>query len=186
MAAEVSRRVVVVDGQPAGRRGRLDPRGGVDRVAGHHALADRAERHGDLAGDDPAAGLQPGQPSCSPMRGHPVDELQPGPDGALGIGLGGHRRAPHRHDRVADELLDHPAEAPDDGLGQCRVLDRSSRTSSGSRCSLKVVKLTRSTNSTEHIRRSASGRVRIGCDASASPVTTSASLTGVPHVTQKR
>ena len=38
-----------------------------------------------------------------------VDELERGADGALGVVLVGDRRAPDRHDRVADELLDRPA-----------------------------------------------------------------------------
>ena len=43
-----------------------------------------------------------------------VDQLEGGPDGALGIVLVGDGRTPHRHDRVADELLDRTAVARDD------------------------------------------------------------------------
>ena len=61
--------------------------------------------------------------------------------------------------------------------------DRSSRTSSGSRPSLSGVKPTRSTNSTEHSRRSVSGPV--GAGAATSGAGASAS-TDVPHSVQNR
>ena len=42
-----------------------------------------------------------------------VDELERGPDRALGVVLVGDRRAPQGHHRVADELLDDPTVALD-------------------------------------------------------------------------
>ena len=42
---------------------------------------------------------------------HGVDELERDPDGPLGVVLLGDGGAPHRHDRVADELLDRAAVA---------------------------------------------------------------------------
>ena len=42
-----------------------------------------------------------------------VDELERRTDRALGVVLVGDRRAPDRHDRVADELLDRAAVALD-------------------------------------------------------------------------
>ena len=46
-------------------------------------------------------------PGCSAAHG--VDQLERGADGALGVVLVRDRRAPDRHDRVADELLDGAA-----------------------------------------------------------------------------
>ncbi len=43
-----------------------------------------------------------------------VDQLERGADGALGVVLVGDGRAPDRHDRVADELLDRAAVQLDD------------------------------------------------------------------------
>ena len=51
-----------------------------------------------------------------------VDEIEGGPDGALGVVLVGDRGAPHRHDRIADELLDDAAVAIDDHPRPLEVL----------------------------------------------------------------
>jgi hypothetical protein len=51
-------------------RGRLHPGGGVHRVSGHHALTDRAQRDGDLAGDHPGASCQPRYASLHAELGH--------------------------------------------------------------------------------------------------------------------
>ena len=88
---------------------RLDARRGVDEVAGDESLAGGAERHGGLAGEDARACLQPGV-----ERGDGLDEIERGADGALGVVLARGRRAPHRHHRVADELLHGAAVAADD------------------------------------------------------------------------
>jgi hypothetical protein len=50
-----------------------------------------------------------------------VDEVERGPDRPLGVVLLGDRRPPHRHHRVADELLGHAAVAVDDGAGLVEV-----------------------------------------------------------------
>ena len=47
----------LADEDRAGRRDRLEPRRRVDQVAGDHALVERAEGHGRLAGQDARAGL---------------------------------------------------------------------------------------------------------------------------------
>ena len=102
-----SRRLADVD-RP-GLRSRLYARGGVDEVARDHPLAARAERDCRLAGQD--AGPCP-EAWCAHLvaeRGHGRDEVERGPNGALGVVLGRDRRAPHGHHRVADELLDRPA-----------------------------------------------------------------------------
>ena len=98
----------------------LDPRGGVDAVSDHERLAGIVEgRH--LAGDDARAGAQLRRAHVLPEGGDRVDDLQAGPHGALGVVLAGHGRAPYRHHGVADELLDGPPVAPDDGLGGLEV-----------------------------------------------------------------
>jgi hypothetical protein len=40
-------------------------------------------------------------------------QIQGGPHGPLGVVLAGGGGTPHGHDRVADELLDHPAVTAD-------------------------------------------------------------------------
>ena len=85
-----------------------EARGRVDEVAGHHALALDAERDGRLAGADGGPRAQ------APARDRPAQladrrhQLERGADGALRIVLVGDRGAPHRHDGVADELLEVP------------------------------------------------------------------------------
>ena len=58
-----------------------------------------------LAGGDPDPNLE------LALFGERVSDGERGADGALGIVLVCDRRAEHRHDRVADELLDGAAEA---------------------------------------------------------------------------
>ena len=65
-------------------------------------------RDGRLAGQDAGSRLDPGA-----ERADGVDELERGPDGALGIVLVCGRGAPDGHHRVADELLDRAAVAAD-------------------------------------------------------------------------
>jgi hypothetical protein len=95
---------------------RLEAAGGVDEVTGHHPLVERADRDRGLAGQDACASLD--------LRAQRVDgaeELEAGPDGALGIVLVARRGAPDRHHRVADELLHRPAVALDHLAGQVEV-----------------------------------------------------------------
>ena len=56
-----------------------------------------------------------------PERADGVDEVERGADGALGVVLVRGRRAPDRHDRVADELLDRAAVAVDHLARQVEV-----------------------------------------------------------------
>ena len=88
------------------------------------------------------------------QSGDPLDQLQTGPDRALGIVLTGDREAPDGHHRVADELLQLAAVAGRSRHGTRRSTSlSSSRTSSASRLSERVVKPTRSPNSTLVILR---------------------------------
>ena len=94
------------DGARLGRG--LEPRRGVDHVPGNHALGFRTDSHGRLAGQHPG----PGAEALVATQGRDRrDELQRRANRALGIVLVRGRRAPHRHDRVADELLDHASMA---------------------------------------------------------------------------
>ena len=51
--------------------------------------------------------------TCAERRHH-LDEVERGANGALGVVLVGGGRAPQRHDRIADELLDDAAVPVDD------------------------------------------------------------------------
>jgi hypothetical protein len=53
--------------------------------------------------------------------GHRGGHLQGSPYGSLGVVLERRRRPPHRHHRVADELLDHPPVASDQLSGLLEV-----------------------------------------------------------------
>ena len=105
-----------------GRRDGLQPGGGVDEVAGDHPLADRAEGHRCLAGEDAGPCLEP----CRELPDR-IDQLEPGANAALGVVLVGDRRAPDGHDRVADELLDRAAVAVDDVARQVEVAGSATR-----------------------------------------------------------
>ena len=94
---------------------RLEPRGGVDEVAGDHPLAVRADGHDGLPGQDPGPALQGRAVDLDPADR--VDQLEGGPDRAFGVVLVGDGRAPDGHHRIADELLDHAAVAGHDLAG---------------------------------------------------------------------
>ncbi len=87
---------------------RLDARGGVDEIARDHALPLRAEGDGRLAGQHAGTRLEP-----RVELGHRGDEVERGAHCPLGVVLLRDRRPPHRHDGVADELLDRAAVALD-------------------------------------------------------------------------
>ena len=87
----------------------LDAGGGVDDVAGHHALAVGADRDGGLAGENARTGAQVGHADLVAKRRHRGDQVERRPHRPLGVVLGRHRSAPDRHHRVADELLDRSA-----------------------------------------------------------------------------
>ena len=101
-----------------GRRDGLESRRGVDQIARDHPLVRRPEGDRRLAGQHAGAQQQLGADLLAERldRG---DEVERAADRALGVVLERGRRAPHRHDRVADELLDGPAVRADD-LGRGR------------------------------------------------------------------
>ena len=92
-----------------GLGGRLHARRGVDEIAGDHALSFRADRHCGFAGEDTGTGAKLRCADLVAERGHGSDQVECRADGALRVVLGRGRRAPHRHHRVADELLDRAA-----------------------------------------------------------------------------
>ena len=96
--------------------GRLQPARRVDEVAGNHPLADRAEGYGTFPGEDSGAG---GDARAEGLDR--VDELEGGADRSLGVVFVGDRRAPDRHHRVADELLDGSPVAADHVAGKVEV-----------------------------------------------------------------
>ncbi len=103
----------VVDEHLSGRCDRLQARGGVDRVAHHHALARDADLDRRPAGQDACADPELGHAQLFAERRDRIGQGQRCPDRALGIILERHRCAPHGHHGVADELLDRPAVALD-------------------------------------------------------------------------
>ncbi len=106
IADEVSSRVVSSTQTWPGDGGGLHAGGGVDGVAGHHALLLGADRHRDLTGDDADPHARSGNArGPRPMRLDRVDQLEAGANGPLRVVLVGGRNAPHRHHGVADELL---------------------------------------------------------------------------------
>ena len=110
----------LVDVHRAGFGQALDAGGGVDAITDDDALLHAV--HGDgLAGDDPDPGREPLELVGLAEGVDGVDQLEAGPDGSLGVVLEGDRDPPHGHDGVADELLDGPAVASDDGAGVVEV-----------------------------------------------------------------
>ena len=110
----------VVDPDRAGRGQRLHPRGRVDRVTGHHALARCAEGDRHLAGHNADPQRQRGRQLLTQGGDH-VGEVQPGPYAPLGVVLVCHRHAPDRHHRVPNELFHRAAVALHDGAGSVEV-----------------------------------------------------------------
>ena len=120
IASPAARRVASPDEHGAGRRGRLESRGRVDEVARDHPLPLRADDRGGLARQHRGARLRPLTAGCREARDR-RDEVERRADGALGVVLADGRRAPHGHDRVADELLDRAAVPLDDLAGHLEV-----------------------------------------------------------------
>ncbi len=83
----------------------LDARRCVDQVAGDHPLPLGAERDGGLAGENTRACRELGGSDLVSEGRYGCDQVECGPDCALGVVLGRRRRPPHGHDRVSDELL---------------------------------------------------------------------------------
>ena len=126
-----SRRAVraLADDDPADGRMLLQPRGGVDDVAGDDAFAfrgPRAERDHRLAGVHRAAHCELEVRVLVVELVDRVEDPQCRVHRALRIVLVRDRRTEHRHDRVADELLDRPAE-PLDLLLHARVVRTQAR-----------------------------------------------------------
>ena len=94
----------------------MEPGGGVDEVARHHALVRGTDGDGRLAGQDAGSGLD-----RRSERAYRLDELEGCPDSPFGVVLLCRRSAPDCHNRIADELLDRPAIAADDVRGQLEV-----------------------------------------------------------------
>ncbi len=84
----------LVDEHASGISGCLHPGGGVHRVTGHHALADRADRHRDLAGDDTGARRKTVHPDLATERTDRINDVERGADRALGIALDSHSAHP--------------------------------------------------------------------------------------------
>ena len=103
--------VAHVDGSRQGSR--LDARSGVDQVTGDHPLSGRSDRHRRLSGEDPCPRSQVRPADLLAESRHRLGEVERGANGAFGVVLLRHRRAPDRHDRVSDELLDGPSVAAD-------------------------------------------------------------------------
>ena len=96
--------------QHGARLGRgLDARGGVDEVAGHHSLADGADRHRRLTGEDADSRAQLLRAELLAQRGDGRGEVERRHERRARRPPRGDRRAPDGHHRVADELLDGPA-----------------------------------------------------------------------------
>ncbi len=105
--------------QDLARRGRLlEPRGEVDRAAGHErSLSDAADH--DLAGVDARPHLDAHPPVGREAIVQPREggaHLVGGPDGAHRVVLVHVGDAEHRHHGVADELLDGAAVAGEDAV----------------------------------------------------------------------
>jgi hypothetical protein len=108
-----SRHVIDQDGTRFGDG--LHACGGVDHVAGHHALADRCEPDGCLTGHDPGSGLKRGPVAAVGKQRDGIHHVERSPDRTLGVVLSGDRGAPDGHHGVPDELLDRAAVPRGDG-----------------------------------------------------------------------
>jgi hypothetical protein len=84
----------LADEHGSGLGNRLKARRRIDEITRNHPLVRRADRDGGLAREDTGPRLDPRAEGR-----HRVDEIEPGPHGALGVILAGDRSAPHGHDR---------------------------------------------------------------------------------------
>ena len=87
----------------------LNARGGADEIPGDHSLPLGAQGHRGLTREDSG----PGSERRVELRDD-GDEVESGPDCALGIVLARDGSAPNRHHCVPDELLDGAAVPLDD------------------------------------------------------------------------
>ena len=103
-------------------RRRLHPGRGIHRIPRDHALTGRAQVHRHLAGHHPRPHRQPRRPCLRAQLGHCGHQVQRGPHRPLRVPLGRRRGAPHRHHRIPDELLHHPAIPDDHRPRDCEIL----------------------------------------------------------------
>ena len=94
----------LADQHRSGGSSGLEPRGRVDQVARDHALSLGSDGDGRLTGHQTGAGGD-----AVAQLGDDREQVQGSPDRALGIVLTRDGRAPYRHHRIADELLDGAA-----------------------------------------------------------------------------
>ena len=99
----------LIDPHPPRLRDGLHPRRGVHRVPGDHALSRRTHTDRHFTGHDPDPHRQARRAHLMTHRRHRSDQLQAGPHRPLGVVLVSDRHPPHRHHRITDELLHHPA-----------------------------------------------------------------------------
>ena len=86
----------LADQDHARRRHRLEAAGGVDEVAGDHALADGAEGDGRLAGQHAGACLEAAAVGADVEPADRFDEVEGRPDRPLGVVLAGRPARPRR------------------------------------------------------------------------------------------
>ena len=133
------------------------------------------DRDGRVAGQHrrPDSGVSPGPPSV----GDHIDQVESRSNRPLRVVLVGRGRAPDSHDGIADELLDGAAVPVDDPARRLEVARQELAHLLGVGVLEICVKPTRSANSTDTSRRSATGRL-VGAGDEASVVSPSRR---VPH-----
>ncbi len=94
--------------RPGLRRG-LDARGRVDEVSGDHPLALRTQRHRRLTRKHAGAGTQIACADLVAQPRHRRHQVERRAHRTLGVVLRRHRRPPHGHHSVTDELLHRAA-----------------------------------------------------------------------------
>ena len=109
---QVARRLADENGIRLGDR--LQPGGDVDQVTDHQALLVATRPHRGLAAGHSDPQFQIWHREFLTEGRHHVDQVQRRPDRSFGIILVALDRAPHRHHRVADELVDGSSKALDD------------------------------------------------------------------------
>ena len=90
-------------------RGGLQAGRCVHQIPSNHSLTSGPEGHSCLAGEDTRAYPEVRCPDGSAKGCHRRYEVHRGSDGSFGVVLCRRRHSPHRHDCVADELLDGAA-----------------------------------------------------------------------------
>ena len=111
----------LTDEDAAGGSCGLYPRRSVDEISRDHAFALRAERDRRLAGENTRACAELLGADLLTEGGDGGHDVQRRPNRALGVVLGGCRRAPDRHHGVADEFLNRAAVDADDAATRLEV-----------------------------------------------------------------